>query len=51
MTVSESQALLKVIFTGLYFDAEGKLVKAVAHSPFDKILALEPDGSVRLPAK
>jgi len=38
MRVSERQAILKVMFTGLYFDAEGKLRKVSAREPFDKLL-------------
>jgi len=45
MTPGEQRSLLKVIFTGLYFDAEAHLQRALAaHNPFDRLLALPEDG-------
>ncbi|MBI5945472.1 MAG: recombinase family protein [Chloroflexi bacterium] len=39
----ERRALLKVIFSGLYFDKQGNLRKVIAYSPFDKLLGLDSD--------
>jgi DNA invertase Pin-like site-specific DNA recombinase len=40
MTLAEKRTLLQIMFTGLYFDAEGQLRKASANSPFDRLLGL-----------
>ena len=39
----ERRALLKVMFSGLYFDKQGVLRKVVAYSPFDKLLGLDSE--------
>ena len=41
MTPTERKAILKTMFAGLYFDADNKLRKVLAHSPFDRLLNLE----------
>lgn len=40
MQVNERQALLKIMFTGLYFDADGNLRKVLAREPFDKLMGV-----------
>ncbi len=40
MTLAERRAILKTMFTGLYFDADGQLRKASANTPFDRLLGL-----------
>lgn len=40
MTVTERRALLQIMFAGLYFDAQGQLMKISAHPPFDRLLGL-----------
>lgn len=40
MTPEEQNAILKLMFEGLYFDGEGRLVEARAYAPFDKLLGL-----------
>lgn len=36
----EKRALLQVVFAGIFFDAEGRIRKVLAHSPFDELLDL-----------
>lgn len=40
LTPLEQHSLLKRMFEGLYFDAEGRLVEARAYAPFDELLGL-----------
>ena len=44
MTTGERRELLKLMFAGLYFDRHGRLVRALAHEPFDDLLQLPADG-------
>jgi len=38
LTANERNALLKIMFDGLYFDGDGVLRKVSAHGPFDRLL-------------
>lgn len=38
LTLNERNALLKIMFDGLYFDRDGILRKVSAHGPFDRLL-------------
>jgi site-specific DNA recombinase len=38
MTLAERRSILQAMFAGLYFDSRHQLKKALAHSPFDKLL-------------
>jgi DNA invertase Pin-like site-specific DNA recombinase len=40
----EKRTLLDIIFAGLYFDRDGRLIRALAYEPFAKILDLPEDG-------
>ncbi len=40
MTLTERRAILQTMFAGLYFDNQHQLCKALAHSPFDRLLGL-----------
>ncbi len=40
----EKRKLLNTIFASLYFDRDGKLVRAVAHEPFGELLGLPENG-------
>ena len=39
-TNAERRSLLNIMFTDLFFDADGQLVHAEAHAPFDEMLSL-----------
>ena len=49
LEITEQRALLKVLFEGLYFDGQGILRRALAHSPFDDLLDLKRDGLLPSP--
>jgi DNA invertase Pin-like site-specific DNA recombinase len=40
----DKHILLSIIFDSLFFNSEGKLIRAVAHEPFDQMLDLPSDG-------
>lgn len=40
LTINERNALLKIMFDGLYFDGDCALRKISAHGPFDQLLNL-----------
>jgi hypothetical protein len=46
MTDPEKREVLGAIFDALYFDREGRLVRAVAYAPFDRLLGLPEDGMI-----
>ena len=44
LTNIEKRQLLDMIFAGLYFDREGRLIRADAYEPFRQLLNLPDDG-------
>jgi hypothetical protein len=40
----EKRRVLNTIFAGLYFNREGRLIRAVAYEPFNELLDLPEDG-------
>jgi DNA invertase Pin-like site-specific DNA recombinase len=42
----DKHVLLGIIFDSLYFDREGKLIRALANEPFDQLLDLPSDGLI-----
>jgi len=43
---SQKRSLLDIIFAGLYFDHDGRLIRAVAYEPFREAMGLPPDGVI-----
>lgn len=43
---AEKRLVLASIFAGLFFDREGRLIRALAYEPFDSLLGLPADGLV-----
>jgi hypothetical protein len=40
MSLTEQRAILQAMFAGLYFDAQNRLRKVLAHNPFDRLLPI-----------
>lgn len=42
----QKRTLLDIMFAGLYFDRDGKLIRAVAYEPFREVMGLPQDGVI-----
>lgn len=48
MDLTDRKAILQTVFAGLYFDANHKLKKVLAHSPFEKLLGVVPQDEIAI---